>query len=121
LHAAVSKPPASSAKYLASDPAGYPSKVSEYGIARPATGGGLVTPLPCPVVVVRLYTNPGASVTVYLPPDGVTSVVCTKKSAWLLELRLVAQTWTVPVDSPPATVNETVCAAVARVVSTTVL
>ena len=56
-----------------------------------------------------------------LPADGVTSVVCTNQSALSAELRLVAHTWTVPVDSPPVTLNVAVWAAVARVVSMTAL
>jgi hypothetical protein len=34
---------------------------------------------------------------------------CTKWSPALEELRLVAQTWTAPVDSPPVTVKVIVC------------
>ena len=58
---------------------------------------------------------------VNVPFDGVMSGCCTNQSALLDELRLVAHTWTVPVDSPPVTVAVNVCAAVARVVSMIVL
>ena len=56
-----------------------------------------------------------------LPPAGVTSAVCTKKSAGFEELRSVAKTCTGPVDRPPVTVNVAVCASVAWVVSTIAL
>ena len=55
------------------------------------------------------------------PPEGVTSALCTKKSAGLLDPTRVDQTCTVPVDNPPVTVAEKVCAAVASIVSMTVL
>jgi hypothetical protein len=34
--------------------------------------------LALPVVVLNVYTKPGWSVTVKVPPDGVTSALCTK-------------------------------------------
>src|SRR5947209_5868220 len=63
---------------------------------------------------------PGCRVSEKLPLTGVTSVVCTNQSAGLFELRLVAQTCTVPVGRPPVTLKLAVSGAVARVVSTMV-
>ncbi len=60
-------------------------------------------PLPCPVVVVSEYTNPGWTVSEKLPPLGVMSDECTNQLDELLELTFVLHTCTVPVDSPPLT------------------
>ena len=78
-------------------------------------------PFACPVVVVRLYTKPGWNCMVKLPPVGVTSATCANCCAGSAERRLVAQTCTGPVDSPPVTVNVALCGAVASTVSTMVL
>ena len=91
--------------------------MSRYGSRNAAGGGEVAVPFACPVVVVRLYTKPGCSVTVKLPPAGVTS------GSWMKltdgSVRLVAQTCTVPVEAPPVSVNVAVCGAVAVVVSIT--
>ena len=55
------------------------------------------------------------------PPDGVTSAVRTKKSFGLVEFRFVAQMCAWPVDSPPVMFMVTCWAAVASMVSMTVL
>ena len=67
-------------------------------------GPGLApVPLPCPVVVVSEYTNPGWTVSEKLPPLGVMSEECTNQFEELLEFTFVLHTCTVPVDSPPPT------------------
>jgi hypothetical protein len=52
---------------------------------------------------------------------GVRSEPRTRYELGLLELRFVAQTFTVPVDSPPVTVAVNVWLALASIVSMTVL
>ena len=128
-HGATSKAPSCAASRPGSSSAGPAApdvvRSSRYGSGSGVAGGIAAPRLPCPVVVVRLYTQPGWTTRLKVPLTGWMSAWRMNQVAGfaLSGRKSLAHTWTVRPESlrPPVTRTVIRRAVLAVVVSTIVL